>query len=155
MFVFPDWIDQCIDRRKSQVVAVAEQLHEAIDEHMKDRLEKIFKAKERYAYELRQKKLVEQVRRRRQPSAESLEPENADTQVIGNQAAEIAANVLDRVPENGTRFPGIVSSCFSGGTFERVCQRCSGDFSQTSQNKYIMGLPGLPAKVHCVSQSCV
>ena len=89
MFVFPDWIDQCIDRRKSQVVAVAEQLHEAIDDHMKDRLEKIFKAKERYAYDLRQKKLADQVLRRRSRSAESLEPENADTQVIGNQAAEI------------------------------------------------------------------
>ena len=38
------------------------------------------------------------------------------------------------------------SICFQGGTFDRVKQRCSGDFDQAKQSKYIQGLPGLTDK---------
>ena len=45
---------------------------------------------------------------------------------------------------NGSRFPGIWLVAFQGGTFERLAQRCSGDFSQCQQSKYVAQLPGLP-----------
>ena len=47
----------------------------------------------------------------------------------------------------GNRFAGCVSVAFQGGTFERMQQRCSGDFATAEQSKYIATLPGLPDRV--------
>ena len=49
--------------------------------------------------------------------------------------------------EEGGRFAGTWSVAFQGGTFERLQQRCSGDFSLAQQTKYIATLPGLPERV--------
>ena len=49
--------------------------------------------------------------------------------------------------EEGGRFAGTWSVAFQGGTFERLQQRCSGDFSLAQQSKYIATLPGLPERV--------
>ena len=38
------------------------------------------------------------------------------------------------------------SMCFQGGTFDRIKQRCGGDFDQAKQSKYVQGLPGLSDK---------
>ena len=49
--------------------------------------------------------------------------------------------------DEGGRFAGTWSVAFQGGTFERLQQRCSGDFSLAQQTKYIATLPGLPERV--------
>ena len=41
-------------RRKSRLVKLIELIHRAVDDHLKERLHKIFAAKERYAFELKQ-----------------------------------------------------------------------------------------------------
>ena len=66
--------------------------------------------------------------------------------------AEAAAAIMTggELPANGSRFPGIWSVAFQGGTFERLAQRCSGDFSQCQQSKYVAQLPGLSDKVRPV-----
>ena len=61
--------------------------------------------------------------------------------------AAVAAIADGELPANGTRFPGIWSVAFQGGTFERLAQRCSGDFSQCQQSKYVAQLPRLSDKV--------
>ena len=67
--------------------------------------------------------------------------------VAAGAEVAVAACAGGVLPANGSRFPGIWSAAFQGGTFERLAQRCSGDFSQCQQNKYIAQLPGLPDKV--------
>ena len=64
--------------------------------------------------------------------------------------AAVAAMAGGELPANGTRFPGMLSAALQGGTFERLAQRCSGDFSQCQQSKYVAQLPGLPDKVRPV-----
>ena len=62
--------------------------------------------------------------------------------------AAAAAEVLGpEALEEGGRFAGTWSVAFQGGTFERLQQRCSGDFSLAQQTKYIATLPGLPERV--------
>ena len=55
--------------------------------------------------------------------------------------------LAEPIDGGGNRFPGTWSVAFQGGTFERLAQRCSGEFSLAQQTKYICSLPGLPDKV--------
>ena len=43
-----------VSHRKSRLVKLIELLHRAVDDHLKERLDRIFAAKERYAFELKQ-----------------------------------------------------------------------------------------------------
>ena len=62
--------------------------------------------------------------------------------------AAAAVEVLGPEPlDEGGRFAGTWSVAFQGGAFERLQQRCSGDFSLAQQTKYIATLPGLPERV--------
>ena len=64
------------------------------------------------------------------------------------QGVAAAVEVLGaEAMEEGGRFAGTWSVAFQGGTFERLQQRCSGDFSLAQQTKYIATLPGLPERV--------
>ena len=64
------------------------------------------------------------------------------------QGVAAAVEVLGaEAMEEGGRFAGTWSVAFQGGTFERLQQRCSGDFSLAQQSKYIATLPGLPERV--------
>ena len=139
-------------------------MHEPVDKHIKERMDMIFKEKERYQYELK----VEKERRRtrakpapRAKAASSADSNNtdsppadtqpqfarADTQVVQEAAQQIAAEVLDEPPSVGSRTPNYWSICFQGGTFERIQERASGDFSVTKQTKYIAQLPSLPERI--------
>ena len=70
--------------------------------------------------------------------------------VAAGAEAAVAAMAGGELPATGCRFPGIWSVAFQAGTFERLAQRCSGDFSQCQQSKYVAQLPGLPDKVRPV-----
>ena len=124
----------------------------------------IFKEKERYQYELKVEKERRKTRAKPAPrakAASSADSNNtdsppadtqpqfarADTQVVQEAAQQIAAEVLDEPPSVGSRTPNYWSICFQGGTFERIQERASGDFSVTKQTKYIAQLPSLPERI--------
>ena len=113
-------------------------MHEAIDQHAKERMDMIFKEKERYQYEPLDNS----------PPADTQPPlARADTQVVQEAAIQIASEVMDEPPSVGSRTPNYWSICFQGGTFERIQERASGDFSLTKQTKYIAQLPALPERI--------
>ena len=139
-------------------------MHEAIDKHIKERMDLIFKEKERYQYELKLEK--ERRKSRAKPtarakaagSADSTNTDSppadtqpalarADTQVVQEAAIQIAAEVMDEPPSVGSRTPNYWSICFQGGTFERIQERASGDFSLAKQTKYIAQLPALSERL--------
>ena len=77
-------------------------------------------------------------------------PIHMHTEVIdaAANAAFIASHGgKDELPAQGTRQVDIWSVCFQGGTFERIQERASGDFSLTKQTKYIAQLPALPERI--------
>ena len=123
-------------------------MHEPVDNHIKERMDMIFKEKERYQYELKVEKERRKTRAKPAPSprakaASSADSNNtgsppadtqpqfarADTQVVQEAAQQIAAEVLDEPPSVGSRTPNYWSICFQGGTFERIQERASGDLS--------------------------
>ena len=139
-------------------------MHEAVDKHIKERMDMIFKEKERYQYELKVDKERRKSRAKPAPrakaagSADSTNTDSppadtqpplgrADTQVVQEAAQQIAAEILDEPPSVGSRSPNYWSICFEGGTFERIQERASGDFSITKQTKYIAQLPALPERI--------
>ena len=124
----------------------------------------IFQEKERHQYELKLEKERRTSRAKPTPRAKatgSVDSTNtdsppadtqhplarADTQVVQEAAIQIVSEVMDEPPSVGSRTPNYWSICFQGGTFERIQERASGDFSLTKQTKYIAQLSALPERI--------
>ena len=127
-------------------------------------MDMLFKEKERYQYELKLEKERRTSRAKPAPrakAAQSTDSANtdsppadtqpplarADTQVVQEAAIQIASEIMDEPPSVGSGTPNYWSICFQGGTFERIQERASGDFSLTTQTKYIAQLPALPERI--------
>ena len=52
--IAPSHIHRSTRTRKSRLVKIAEWVHGPVDDHLKERLDRIFMARERYAFELKQ-----------------------------------------------------------------------------------------------------
>ena len=67
--------------------------------------------------------------------------------VCANMYTTCLGTQQDEPPSVGSRTPNYWSICFQGGTFERIQERASGDFSLTKQTKYIAQLPALSERI--------
>ena len=133
--------------RKSRITKVAERMHAPVDTRVAKAVERIFAEKERHLVEIKEtKELKKKHTKDTSSGGDGGGAAPIETHVVQNEGAVEAAAGSEHMSDSGNRSPSIFSSCFAGGTFERIMQRASGDCSQVAQSKYIASLPGLPTK---------